>query len=129
MKNVFTVDGVAYNVTVKKLKRKFSVQDTDKSGRVIAKGEMIRDVIGTFYNYTIEIETKNLDMATYDRLYEVLSSPADYHVITVPYGQGTRTFRAYVTSGDDEIRSIDASGNHWTGLSINFIRMEAARIA
>ena len=32
---VFTMDGIAYNVSVTSLERNFSVMDTDKSGRTM----------------------------------------------------------------------------------------------
>ncbi len=125
--NVFSIDGVNYNVAVTSIERNFEVLDTDNSGRVIAKGEMIRDVIGTFYNYTIKLETRNLDLADYDKLYEVISAPRRSHVITVPYGQTTKTFRAYITSGKDKMVRRDRRGNHWSGLSLKFVAMEANR--
>lgn len=44
----FLLDGVAYNVSVTKLSRKFFIMDAEGSGRT-QNGEMYRDVVGTFY--------------------------------------------------------------------------------
>lgn len=128
MQNVVSIDGKYYNISVpeKGIKRSFSVLDTDNSGRSTA-GDMIRDIIGTYYNYTIQFETKNLSRDEYDDLYETLSAPVDYHVITVPYGQTTLTFNAYVTAGDDTLKHTNRSGNDWSGLSVNFIAMSPQR--
>lgn len=128
MQNVVSIDGKYYNISVpeKGIKRSFSVLDTDNSGRSTA-GDMIRDIIGTYYNYTIQFETKNLSRDEYDDLYETLSAPVDYHVITVPYGQTTLTFNAYVTAGDDTLKHTNMSGNDWSGLSVNFIAMSPQR--
>ena len=125
---IFAVDGVEYHVKVpeKGITRSFSVLDTDKSGRS-QSGDMIRDIIGTYYNYTIQIDTENLDFEEYDKLYEELSSPKDWHMITVPYGQGTLTFKAYVTSGEDTLGMVYKSGKKWSGLKINFIAMSPQR--
>ena len=126
---IFSIDGKEYNVTVPSggIQRSFSVLDTDKSGRS-QSGDMIRDIIGTYYNYSIEINTKMLNYDEYDQLYEIISSPTEYHILTVPYGQTTLTFKAYVTSGSD---SFDVKGKdgkiRWKGLKLNFIAMSPQR--
>ena len=126
---IFSIDGKEYNVTVPAggIQRSFSVLDTDKSGRS-QSGDMIRDIIGTYYNYSIEINTKMLNYDEYDQLYDIISSPAEYHMLTVPYGQKTLTFKAYVTSGSD---SFDVKGKdgkiRWKGLKLNFIAMSPQR--
>ena len=126
--DVFCIDNHYFNVRIPEegIKRSFSVADSDKAGRVLT-GRMIRDIIGTFYNYTITLDTNRLSQKDYDDLYEILSEPKDCHTITVPYGQGTKTFDAYITSGDDVLVKSDASGNVWKGLSINLIAMEPLR--
>ena len=55
---IFTVDGVEYDVNVMKLSRKAKVTDTDNSGRTL-DGVMHRDIIGTYYNYTLEVQAKD----------------------------------------------------------------------
>lgn len=125
--NVFSIDGVYYNVIVPEngIERNFQVLDDDTAGRVLA-GVFIRSIIGTFYNYTIQLDTSRMDKAEYDAMYEVLSAPVDYHVLTVPYGQGTLTFDAYITSGKDTLRLMK-NGNWWEGLSLQFIAMAPER--
>lgn len=128
IQDVVAIDGRYFNISIPQngIKRSFSIMDSDNAGRNI-EGEMIRDIIGTYYNYTILFETKNLSNMEYDELYEILSAPVDYHIITVPYGQTTMTFKAYVTNGDDNISVVTSKGNKWTGLSINFIAISPAR--
>lgn len=53
--NVFSIDGVDLRLKVTKLDREFSVTDTENSGR-LKNYEMYREIAGTFYNYTLEIE-------------------------------------------------------------------------
>lgn len=122
---VFTLDGVEFDVWVTSLKRKFAVTDTDNSGRTM-DGNMHRDIIGTYYNYTMDIDTKNLNLVDYDLLYEMLSAPVESHILTVPYGQKTLTFKAYMTGGEDDLK-IRGNKQIWNGLSINFIAMEPQR--
>ena len=86
--SVFSVDGVQYpNVNVLSLKRNFAVLDGPNAGRVM-NGDAKRDVIGTYYNYSMELDSSYSDLKEYDELYEVISAPEDSHEIVVPYGQG-----------------------------------------
>lgn len=124
---VFTVDGVSYpGVNVLSIKRNFAVLDGPNAGRVM-DGTVKRAVIGTYYNYSMEVTSDYSDLEEYDRLYEVISSPQDSHEIVVPYGQGTLTFTAYVANGDDELIHKRDHFNKWNNLSVNFIAMKPQR--
>lgn len=122
MIEVFTMDGVAYNVHVTKLTRKFSVLDSEKSGRTM-NGEMYRDPIGTFYNYTMTVQARNSDNAALDAFWEAISQPVSSHVCTFPYGQNTLTQRMYVTSGEQDMRLLTDRAANWGEVSVNFIAM------
>ena len=119
------IDGKDYDVINSELTRSFQVLDGGNAGRTL-DGEMHRDVIGTYYNYTWKLEPKNIE--DYSELYDVLSSPDDYHTITIPYNQSTKTFKAYVTNGQDQLRRQEDGVNYWTGLSVNFIAISPNRI-
>ena len=129
---VFTIDGVNLRLWVKSLKRTFAVTDTENSARVQSY-RMHRDIIGTFYNYTLEIDAERSNPADYDTFYEIISSPTESHNMVFPYGQETLSFEAYVTSGEDSLRinlkAQDGHKNHWSGLSITFTAMEPQRRA
>ena len=125
---VFTIDGKEYRgVLVWSLKRSFQVLDGENSGRS-QNGAMIRDIIGTYYNYTLELDTTEATVEQYDELYEVLSAPVASHAIVVPYGQSTLAFDAYVTNGEDNLLRMD-DVNRWSGISVNFIATKPARYA
>lgn len=123
--DVFKIDGKTYNVEVLSIKRKFSVLDSDKSSRSIA-GDMRRSIIGTYYNYTIQINADSLNREEYDELYEILSAPKERHTVVLPYGQTTISQKMYVTGGEDNL-IIDDAGNVWSGMSIDFVAMSARR--
>lgn len=125
---VFKMDGVAYNVSVTALTRKFSVMDTDKSGRT-QDGAMYRDIIGTFYNYTMTIRERGGDAAALDAFWEAISSPTKSHVCEFPYGQETLTQQMYVTSGEQSLRLMQPDKNHWGEISVNFIAMKPEVVA
>jgi len=124
--SIFSIDGVVYNVAVTSLERSFQVLDSDDSGRT-TNLEMYRDVLGTFYTYAIELNTKKLNKTDYDAIYEVLSSPVDFHDIILPYGQTTYSFEGYVTNGQDSLINSSDSGNLWDNLSFNVIAKEPKR--
>lgn len=90
-------------------------------------GEMRRDIIGTYYNYSMSIEADDNYPGEYDAFYEAITAPADSHRIVVPYAQRTLTFRAYVSQGSDELDIMMPSLNRWGGLSFNFVAMEPQR--
>lgn len=125
--SVFSVDGVQYpNVKVLSLKRNFAVLDGPNAGRVM-DGSTKRDIIGTYYNYSMELDSSYSDLEEYDKLYEVISSPQDSHNIVVPYGQGTLTFEAYVANGEDDLIHKRENFNKWNNLRINFVAMKPQR--
>lgn len=129
MQNLFSIDDKYFNVRIPEegIKRSFSVADSDKAGRVLT-GRMMRDIIGTFYNYTIDIDTNKLSKSEYDEFYEIISAPVDYHKIKVPYAQSFLEFDAYITEGQDTLKISNSNGNIWTGLSLNFVAMEPKRL-
>lgn len=124
---VFTVDGIPYKgVHVVSVKRSFAVLDGENAGRTM-DGAMQRDIIGTYYNYSMEIDPVHSNPDEYNALYEVLSSPENSHTITFPYGKDSITFQAYISNGEDELLDSLDGGNRWDNLSINFIAMKPQR--
>ena len=117
--SAFKIDGASYNISIINLTRKAIIKDGKNAGNVMS-GEYVRDVVGTYYNYTITIGTKNLDAVEYDNLFEVLSAPVDFHSVEMPYGQGVITFDAYITDVSDELRRMRDEGNLWANLDITF---------
>lgn len=121
------IDGTEYGAIVTALQRNFSVADGENAGRTL-DGKMHRDLIGTYYNFSITIMTDRLTQAKYNELYEMISAPVESHTITVAYGNETLTFEAYITQGsDDLIRQYSDANRLWGNLSFNFIAMEPQR--
>lgn len=124
---VFTIDGKEYrNIHVISLKRSFAVLDGENAGRVM-DGAMQRDVIGTYYNYALEIDPCDSDPEEYDSFYETISAPVDSHAVSFPYGRSVLSFDAYVANGEDELFDIFKGVNRWDNLSINFVAMAPQR--
>lgn len=126
---MFTIDGRDYSAIVTALKRNFSIADGENAGRTL-DGVMHRDLIGTYYNYSITIMTGRLSQDEYNRLYETITAPVESHAIRVAYGNSSLTFRAYITQGsDDLLRQYSESDRLWGKLSFDFIAMEPQRYA
>ena len=122
-----TIDGTAYpHIHFLSIKRNFQILDGEAAGRLMT-GEMERDIIGTFYNYSVEVDADDASPEEYDAFYEAISAPEDSHEIVVPYGQTTLVFQAYVAQGADELAYMMDDQNRWGGLSFNFISMSPQR--
>ena len=126
---MLSIDGIEYSGIVTALKRSFEVTDGENAGRTL-DGVMHRDLIGTYYNYSITINTDLISQEEYNELYDTISAPVDSHQIEVAYGNAILTFKAYITQGsDDLIRQYSESKRYWGNLSFNFIAMEPQRRA
>lgn len=125
---ILTIDGRQYDVLVPSggVKRNFQIMDGENAGRVMS-GRMMRDIIGTFYNYEIQIFPKIGKYADYDELYQILSAPVDKHTAVLPYGQGMQTFEMYVASGQDTLNRKTRKEAYWEGLTVQFIAVEPQR--
>lgn len=127
MTSAIKIDGKEYpNIHVTSLRRSFQVMDGPNAGRLM-NFDMVRDVGGTFYNYSLTIDSSMANPEEYDEFYEIISSPVDSHSIEVPYAQGVLAFEAYVTNGEDVLFSSMDEQNVWNGLSVNFIAMSPKR--
>lgn len=116
-----TIDGRDFNIRIKyeTLQRVFQISEGPNSGTAI-DGTMIRDIIGTRYDYQIDIEPDPSDPSDYDEFYELISKPVASHEVSFPYGQETITFNAAIESGKDTYFGVIGCKRRWSGLSIVF---------
>ena len=116
------MDGIAYNLRVLALKRKFAIVETGVSGRT-QDGQMYRDLFGTYYHYTMTVAQQGEDAQALDAFFDAVSKPQISHVCVFPYGQNTLTQRMYVTAGQQALERVAQSGNRWGQVEIEFIAM------
>lgn len=116
-----TLDNVQYKVRVKirSLNRSFRIEESERSGAV-KSGDYFRDIIGTYYDYEMEVEPDPSAPEDYDAFYEMISAPVESHSVVVPYGQGTMTYDAMVSTGDDTKGDKINGVTRWTGLKVKF---------
>ena len=122
------MDGVTYRLRVRyeTLGRNFHLDDGENADYMLS-GLYKRDLLGTYYDYSMEIEPDPMYPADYDSFFEAITAPVDSHSLTLPYGQGTITFDAMVTSGSDLYRGQVAGSNRWGGLQVQFTAQKPQR--
>lgn len=120
------IDGVKFNIPIVSLKRKG--QFLDKYAKRTEDGNLQRKLIGVFYNYSLKLgRSTTIGDAEYQRLWNKLTEPVEYHTVTVPGGDGTYTFTAYFSDVSDELMAQHAQENYWQNLTVDFIAKSPAR--
>lgn len=125
MAKYIIIDGTEYPVRITELKRKADI--LDKYAERSEDGELHREVIGTFHNYSLKIGVKAGERDLYNRLFDVLSEPVASHEVTLPHDHVT--FRGYFSSVQDGIRFVDDYGYDAEGLQCNLVAMKPRRYA
>ena len=122
------MDQVTYHLPVKyeTIGRSFHQDDRDIADYMLS-GLYKRDLLGTYYDYAMEVEPDPQYPGDYDSFFEAITAPVDSHSLTLPYGQSTITFDAMVTSGSDLYRGQVAGFNRWGGLQVQFTAQKPQR--
>lgn len=115
---MITIDNNSYDVGVIRITRKASMK-TESLGTTLDLKKHY-DVQGTYYDYEVEVATSHLNVAEYDSLYEVLTTPQESHTVTLPYGQSTITFEARVSVASDRIIQSFVGMKKWRNIK-NYI--------
>lgn len=123
---MITIDGEEFNVGIINISRKGTIEK-ETIGQT-QDGVSHFNTIGTRYDYEVTFATKKMNVAEYDRLYEVLTSPVDTHYVTMPYGQTTISFNASVTSANDSIVANFNNFRRWSELKISFDSAELSKM-
>ena len=128
IRQVVTIDGTPFDVGVAYIKRKARIPDGPNAGEA-KRGDWIRDVYGTFYDYILAFDTSaGLSKEDYDTMYSLLTAPVEFHTLVVPYGQSTLSFNAGITGAEDNVILMD-DGTVWGNLSITFRAKAPQRLA
>lgn len=108
------IDGVEYRVPIVELQRKGDILDLTATRT--EDGTLHREVIGTYYNYTLNIGVIN-DYDLYNTLWNVLTAPVASHQIELPHDH--IQFEGYFSSCKDNITMLTDEGYRARGLSCN----------
>jgi len=121
------IDGQAYDIGVISLKRTADFLDSEATKR-LENGDMYRDLIGVYFNYNLKLEPRtHKNGREYDRLWDKLTEPVEFHTVTVPYNNETQSFVAYFSNVSDELLMQSGGTNYWKNLSVNFKAKAPAR--
>lgn len=115
---MITIDNNSYDVGIIKITRR-ATQDIDKLGTTMDLRKHY-DIKGTYYDYEVELATYKMQLADYDNLYEVLTTPQESHTVTLPYGQTTLTFEARVSVASDSLIKSFTALKKWSSLKVTF---------
>lgn len=123
------MDGATYhlNVSYETLGRSFRLSEGQNAGYMLS-GDYERDLVGTYYDYVMQVQPDPLYPGDYDAFFDAISAPVPSHSITMPYGQGTITFDAMVSEGSDLYRGQVASRRRWGSLEVQFTAKKPQKV-
>ena len=123
------LNGIEFDadVAISSYNRNFNVLDGENAGRVIGRGRMIRDIIGTFIGHKLTVFRRGDNYKGLDDFWDYLiaHSVDDSVMLEAADGQTTISYEAYYTSGSQDIERVENGVNYWGQIEINFIPMEA----
>ena len=116
MNKSFIIDGTTYDVPIIELQRKGDILDLTARRR--DDGVLERDVIGTYYNFSVKVGFIRDNQVRKD-LWDKLTEPVASHEISIP-GQD-ESFEGYFGSVKDDVIIITDEGVLTHGLSFNVV--------
>lgn len=121
---VLKIDGVVYNVPVLEIERKGDILDLTATRT--ADGVLHREVIGTYYNYSLKVgQVREFEL--YDALWDVVTAPVASHMVQLPHE--SEPVERYFGSCKDNIFFITKDGYRAHGFSCNCIATRPDRPA
>lgn len=118
------IDGIYFDIPMLSLKR--NTEFLDRYAKRTTDGDLKRNLIGVYYNYTLSIgDIDDLDL--YKQLWDKLTEPVEYHDFKVPDVRGTYEFRGYISSVSDEAKKVEEDVSYFGNLACKFIAKRPAR--
>lgn len=120
------VDGIHFDIPMVSLKR--NADFLDKYAERVETGELMRELIGVYYNYTLTAGTSSdFGDTDYDAFWDKMTEPVEFHDISIPTKNGYYTFRGYISSVSDEYKKILDNEAEFTGFTCKFTAKFPAR--
>lgn len=119
----FVMDGETYNVQVMKLTRNFEIKEAFAS-KYTQSGDIYRDLVGTYYNYTMTVRERNGDREALDAFWNAISKAVASHNCVFPYNQSTISQKMYVKNGSQDIGRLYPDGAAWKDITVQFVAKE-----
>lgn len=120
------IDGTHFDIPMVSLKR--SANFLDKYAERVETGDLERELIGVYYNYTLTVGSSDTFGETdYDGFWDKMTEPVEFHDISVPTAKGYYTFRGYISSVSDEYEQILDDKAVFKGFTCKFTAKRPAR--
>ncbi|WP_101698496.1 hypothetical protein [Clostridium minihomine] len=120
------IDGVKFDIPIVSLKR--TADFLDKYAKRTEDGNLQRKLIGVYFNYQLKLaRSTKVSKTEYQKLWDKLTEPVEFHTVVVPGESGNYTFTAYFANVGDELLSQHDSASYWKGLTVNFTAKSPAR--
>ena len=119
----FMMDGETYNVQVMKLTRNFEIKEAI-AAKYTQGGDIYRDLVGTYYNYTMTVRERNGDREALDAFWNAISKAVVSHDCVFPYNQSMLSQKMYVKNGSQDISRLYTDGAAWKDITVQFIAKE-----
>lgn len=100
------VDGIYFDIPMVSLKRNFNF--LDKYAERVESGDLERELIGVFLNFTLTAGTSSEfgDGADYESFVDKMTEPVEFHTFSLPVKNGYYEFIGYPSSVSDEYEKI-----------------------
>lgn len=120
------IDGIYFDIPMVSLKR--TADFLDKYAERTEDGELHRELIGVYYNYTLTVGSSTAFGDTdYYNFYEKMTEPVEFHQISIPVKDEYYTFTGYISSVSDEYKKILNNESEFTGFTCKFTAKSPAR--
>lgn len=120
------IDGVKFDIPIVSLKR--TADPLDKYAKRTEDGDLQRKLIGMYFNYSLKLgRSTTVGRVEYQKLWDKLTEPVEFHTVTVPDEYGVYTFKAYFASIGDELFMQKSGANYWKNLTVDFKAKSPAR--
>lgn len=120
------VDGTFFDIPLLTMQR--NADFLDKYAERNEDGDLSRELIGVYYNYTLSVGTVN-DVELYKKFWDKITEPVPFHDFELPDSTGTYEFRGYVSSVSDKVEKIYDTKTVFTGFTCKMTAKAPARRA
>lgn len=120
------VDGTYFDIPMISLKR--NADFLDKYAERVETGDLERELIGVYFNFTMNVGTSDAFGETdYEAFWDKMTEPVEFHEISLPSKRGYYTFTGYISSVSDEYEKILGDDAVFKGFTCKFTAKSPAR--
>lgn len=124
-RNIY-IDGEYFDIPIVSLKR--NVDFLDKFAERVETGDLERELIGVYYNYTLSVgKSSSFPEGVYDRFFDKIAEPVPFHTVSLPTNSGYYEYIAYISSVSDGYEKITKTGADYEGFTCRLTTKMPAR--